>query len=228
MGEYYSWVNVDRKEYIDPSYFGYGSKFHESMHKDSIPLHALHTLLLDEWKGNRILWLGDECKVSDKSSNKVIQRLYEQSVEFGSPGCLFDVINEMYKNVSGLFKESEEDVREEIGFYLEKYAHFLNHGGEEPLNEFGVSLKSPYEGLFHKTAKRCKYMINYSKKIYYSLDETTIRFQDHTINDFSDPLPLLMGYGRVTEPGEWLGDVIGVSDQCPEGYLLVKELYVDW
>ena len=25
-----------------------------------------------------------------------------------------------------------------------------------------------------------------------------------------------MGYGRVTELGEWLGDIIGVSDSRPE------------
>jgi hypothetical protein len=36
-----------------------------------------------------------------------------------------------------------------------------------------------------------------------------------------------MGYGRVTEPGEWLGDIIGVSDSMPEGYLLLKKLYMD-
>ena len=36
-----------------------------------------------------------------------------------------------------------------------------------------------------------------------------------------------MGYGRVTELGEWLGDIIGVSDRRPEGYLLLKKLYMD-
>ena len=64
--------------------------------------------------------------------------------------------------------------------------------------------------------------------MYYSLDETDILFQNNTKNDFSDPLPIQMGYGRVTEPGEWLGDIIGVSDIKPEGYLLLKKLYVNW
>ena len=109
------------------------------MHKDSIPLHALHSLLINEWKGDHVLWFGDECPVPEQSSNGVIKTLYEQSAEFGYPGDAFDMI--------------------------------------------------------------C---------------------------DFSDPLPFLMGYGRVTEPGEWLGDIIGVSDQRPEGYSLIKEIYVDW
>lgn len=88
MGEYYNWINVDKKVYICPGDFDYGNKFHESMHKDSIPLH--------------------------------------------------------------------------------------------------------------------------------------------TKNDFLDPLPILMGYGRVTEPGEWLGDIIDVSDSRPERYSLIEKLYVDW
>ncbi len=37
---------------------------------------------------------------------------------------------------------------------------------------------------------------------------------------------MLKGYGRVTELGEWLGDIIGVSDSMPEGYLLLKKLYM--
>lgn len=55
MGEYYHWVNIDKKEYITPRDFDYGNKFHESMNKDSAPLHALHVLLANEWKGDRVL-----------------------------------------------------------------------------------------------------------------------------------------------------------------------------
>ena len=48
MAEYYCWVNVDKKEYLLPGDFYYGNKYQESMHKDSIPLHVLHTLLSKE------------------------------------------------------------------------------------------------------------------------------------------------------------------------------------
>lgn len=33
MGEYYDWVNVDRKEYICPSDFGMGNKLLESSNR---------------------------------------------------------------------------------------------------------------------------------------------------------------------------------------------------
>lgn len=225
MGEYYNWVNVDKREYICPGDFDYGNKFHESMHKESIPLHALYTLLNDEWKGDHVIWLGDECTVSNKFPNKIIQTLYDQSAAFGYPGYAFDMICESYRNVSCLFKEAEKDVREEIGYYIES----LRDNGElDNINEYGIDIENPFQGLFIKQTKRYKYTVNCTKKVYYSLDETVVLNQDHTRNDYSDPLPTLMGYGRVTEPGEWLGDIIGVSDQRPEGYMLLKELFVDW
>lgn len=226
MGEYYRWVNVDKKEYICPSDFGYGNKLHESMHKDSVLLHALNSLLDDLWKGDRILWLGDECSVSDEHPNDVIKYLYVQSADFGYAGDAFDMVCESYRNISCFFKEAEKDVREEIGYYLEEYKETgrVNH-----FNEYGIDYDNPYVGLFLMRGKRFQYIVNHTQKIYYSLDETTILFQDNTKNDFSDPLPLLMGYGsEITEPGEWLGDLIGVSDERPKEYSLIKEIYVDW
>ena len=132
--------------------------------------------------------------VSENFPNPVIQILYSQSAEFGYPGDAFDIICESYRNVSCLFKEAEKDVREEIGYYIEEYRE---NGRLEHYNEYGIDFEHPYEGLFLKAGRRYKYTINHTKKIYHALDETDILFQDHTKNDFSDPLPLLMGYGRV-------------------------------
>ena len=68
MGEYYHWINIDKCEYICPYDFDYGSKYHETMHKDSAPLQALHVLLSNKWKNDHILWMGDEGEnLKDKS-----------------------------------------------------------------------------------------------------------------------------------------------------------------
>ena len=224
MGEYYMWINIDKKEYIAPNDFDYGNKFWESMNEDSAPLHALHVLLANEWRGNRVLWLGDERMVSGDFPNAVIQNLYVQTIEFGYPGDTLELVLGSYRNVSCLFKEAEKCVRDEIECDLEEYRET---GRLEHYNEYEVDLDNPYEGLFLKNARRYKYTINHTKKVYYSLGETKILFQDDTENDFLDPLPILMGYGRVAEPGEWLGDIIGVSDSKPEGYLLLKKLYMN-
>lgn len=225
MAEYYNWINVDKKEYICPADFDYGCKFHESMHKDSIPLHALHSLLADSWKGDRIIWFGDECFVSEQSSNPAIQLLYMQSAAFGLPGNAFDMICESYRNVSCYFKEAETAVREGIENYLEQCREISEY---EYCNEYGIDINHPYKDLFSKHGRRYRFTINHTKKLYYSLEETNILFQDHSKNDYSDPLPILMRYGCNEEPGEWVGDIIGVSDQRPEGYSLIKEIYLNW
>lgn len=56
MGEYYRWVNVDKKEYLCPSDFDYGSKLHESMHKRNAVLCALRELLSSDWKNDRVFF----------------------------------------------------------------------------------------------------------------------------------------------------------------------------
>lgn len=144
-------------------------------------------------------------------------------MQFGYPGEAFNMIYESYKNISGLFKEAEEEVREEIGYYL---AELKNYGKLEHCNEYGVNLEHPFEGLFIEQGKRYTYIINHTKKIYYLLDETQVFDQSHMRNEYLDPLPVLLGYGRVSNPGEWLGDIIGVSNQRPEGYVLLKELEI--
>ena len=225
MGEYYNWINVDKREYLCPRDFDYGNKVHESMHRDSAPLLALHTLLCNRWKGDHIIWFGDERSVSAQFPNIVIQTLFSQSEAFGYPGDAFDMICESYRNVSCLFKEAKKDVREEIGYYLEDYRE---NGKLDHFNEYGIDLDNPFKGLFLITGKRREYTVNHTKKIYYSLNETTILFLDGTKNEYSDPLPVLMGYGRISDPGNWLGDVIGVSDLRPEGYTLLREIQLDW
>ena len=55
------------------------------MHKDSLTITALHVLLNDEWKGNQIVWLGDECDgVSPDSDYEIIRCLYGQIKEHHS------------------------------------------------------------------------------------------------------------------------------------------------
>ena len=61
MGEYYKWVNIDKKEYLYPNDFGYGNKFRESMHKDSDPLHALRALLADDGEAIAFYGLAMRC-----------------------------------------------------------------------------------------------------------------------------------------------------------------------
>ena len=143
-------------------------------HKDSIPTHAMYVLLDGRWKENHVLWFGDECNVSKESPYEIIRELYRQTVEYGEPGIPFDMICETYRNISGLFVEAEERVREEIGNYVEDQKNGTDFYG---YNEFGIDIDNPYEGLFTESTCKYKYTINHTKKIAYSLGETKIFYQ---------------------------------------------------
>lgn len=222
MGEYYKWVNPDKKEYICPACFDYGSKHGETMHKDSTPLLALHTLLSNEWKDCHIIWLGDEVDKPLDTNNYVLKLLDKHSIDFGYPHDVFDTICESYKNVSALFKEAEEDSKNEIDAYI-----YDIKNGIDAVNEYDIDINNPYDGLFLKTGRRYKYVINHTKKVYYSLEETDIVWNDGKKTTEVDPLPELLGFGRMLDLGDWVGDVIGVSDDKPDGYKLIDKIMLD-
>ena len=220
MGEYFNWVNADRREFLCPNDFDLGNKRSESMHRGNALLKALRDLLGKEWKGDRILFLGDEKSIPADTDNPTLKLLYEQTKAFGSPGNVSDLVDETYKNMSGLFAAAETDVRLEIDMFLD--------GGAEGRNEYGIDPKDPYAKLFLRAGKEFRYTINHSKKVYYALGETRIRYQDGSASDTIDPLPLLMGYGRATDTGSWGGDVVGGSDEIPAGYVFQKDIWLDW
>jgi len=225
MGEYFDWVNVDRKEYLSPSDFDLGNKRYETVGIENDLLRALRDLLSDEWRGCRVIFFGDECEAPQSIAPGLFQTMIKHSEELGYSGeCLYDTICESYKDVAGLFKASEKEVRQEIGIYLEE----LKEGYLSAVNEYGIDVNDPYKGLFLREGKTFKYTINHTKKEAYSLDETKMYYQNGKRCKSVDPLPVLMGYGRSLDPGIWLGDIIGVDDVLPDGYTLLTEIRLDW
>lgn len=225
MGEYYNWVNVDKKEYICPADFDYGNKLHESMWPGNKFLCALRELLSKEWAGDRVFFMGDEKAIPADTDNETLKTLYRHTFEAGHPGDAFDTIIETYRNISGLFSDAEHDVRREILFYLKD----LESGMTGLPNEYGIDISKPFEGLFLRNGRDFPFTVDHTKKVYYSLENTKIySLTKREERDHIDPLPFLMCYGRVTDPGVWLGDIIGVADGPPVGYALLEKIYIDW
>ena len=225
MGEYFNWVNVDRKEYLCPSDFNLGNKLHESMYRENPLLCALRDLLSHEWKDNKILFLGDECEAPENNiASEIFQLLYFHSEQIGYAGNFFDTIRESYRNISCLFKDAEIKVRKNID-------HYLKDGKSDFLscyNEYGIDINHPFDGLFLRTGKNFRYTINFTKKECYSPGITKILYLDGSKCEYLDPLPILMGYGRTKPPGAWLGNVIGAADEINEDITVLKEIYLDW
>lgn len=225
MGEYYSWVNIDKHEYLCPYDFGYGNKRHESIHRNNVLLRAVYELLSDSWSGDRIIFLGDEFEIPQSSEDAALQELYKQTAAHGCPGYPFDMVVETYRNVSGLFKASEKVVREEISYYL---SDLSRDGKDSVRNEYGIDVEHPFRGLFLKCGKGFQYVIDHTKKICYSFTQTRILYIDDTECEYADPLPILMTCGRNLEIGSWVGDVIGVADRIDNEIKVLDSLYLDW
>lgn len=225
MGEYFEWVNVDKQEYISPGDYDLGNKRTESSCKGNILLRALRDLLSAEWKGCRIIFLGDESRLSDRIEKELYQMLTEQTEKIGCPGDLGNLtVYEPYINVSCLFKESEEEVRNEIRFYLED----IRNDCPSPRNEYGIDAADPYKGLFLREGKTFRYTLNHTKKTYYSPESVKVFLENGTECDEYDPLPFLMYYGRDLTQGPWVGDVIDVDDIAPSGYRFLSQIHTDW
>ena len=221
MGQYFCWVNVDKKEYLCPDDFDLGNKLHESMGADNALLRALWELLSADWKGCRLVFLGDECRALEEVSNDVIDVLVKHRRESGISGGLFDNVYETYRNVNYRCKDAEKSVRDEIAFYLNDLK------SENPIspNVYGIDINDPYRGLFLRNGRSFKYIVNRTKKVCYSLEDTKILLSDNSELDHADPLPVLMAYGgRRCDIGEWLGDIIDVSDTLPDECVLLKEI----
>lgn len=221
MGEYFDWVNVNKREYISPGDFDYDNRFHGSLHKSNPVLRALHELLSERWKGDPVVFLGDEVNIPKDTPYGLLHILLVQA----GTDHYYDFICENYRNVSCLFRDAEKEVREGISNYI---YDIKDRGSFEYANEYGIDIRRPFAGLFSLKGRTFPYIINHTKGVYYSLSETPILYQDGGVCDYADPLPILLGYGRTAEPGLWLGDAVGVSDEISSACTPVKEIYLDW
>lgn len=221
MGEYFNWVNINKREYLCPGDFECGNKFHESLHKDNPVLRALYELLSGRWKGDPVIFLGDEAVILEDTPYGLLHDLLEQA----GTEHYYDFICENYRNVSCLFRDAEKEVRLGISNYI---YDIKDRGAFEYANAYGIDIRKPFAGLFYLKGRTFSYNINHTKGMYYSLSETPVLYQDGAVCDYADPLPILLGYGRSVQPGLWLGDVVGVSDEVSSAYIPIKEIYLDW
>ena len=146
MGEYYHWVNINKNEYIAPCDFGLGSKIYGSVVADDQLLGALYDLLSKDWKGDMIVFLGDETNITENEKNHVLRKLHSERKEWSEPGYDADHVTENYKCISGLFKAAEDSICHE----------------------------NTDEGLFVRDSRFFRYTINHSKQEFFDLQKTQL------------------------------------------------------
>lgn len=107
MGQYYSFSNLDKKEYITPHSFDNGAKLMESAWVNNNYLNVISNLLENEWFGCKIVNCGD---YSDHSSDYYMNPKWKQLKEGNENFNLQDyVLVNLDKNIYCSFEGCPED-----------------------------------------------------------------------------------------------------------------------
>lgn len=200
MGIYYDWVNLDKKEFICPNDFNQGNKVYETTAIRNPFLGALYDLLASDWRGDTLIFLGDDVPIPDSCDKPVLHRLHADWKASGQTGTDWDYVYETYHNISGLYKASESEVRNELNYKIE------NNDWE--FDEYKVDPNDPFNGLFVREPRFFRYTVNHTKREYIDIDALPSPY---------NPLPVLLAFpGREEEfTGNWLGDELEVSESLP-------------
>ncbi len=194
MGEYFTWVNPKKGEWIDHEPFSEcGFVFNVAACLGDRYTDAACTLLAGPWRGDPVMFVGD----------------YFDPGEGSRTGALFDGypcddIFDNFRNVTGLFKCAEGMLSPVFG----------PSPGDDDV---------PYEGPFELEVRHYRYAVNRTRGEYVDRDLGPVRHVCLWHGEYSwarvDPLlPLLTprNAGGDAE-GRWCCDEIEVADELPFG-----------
>ena len=211
MGQYFTWLNVDKREQLDPLAFEGGLKWCETCYVGSERTEAALTLLAGPWAGDAVIFMGDYCSPGD-IDNPLMQRV---AAEYGAHGAC-DLMEDTFTNVTGMFA--------------------VVRGRGECLYENDVPLGArEYVGTFDVAFSHPRYLINDSKREYVDREQTMVWHVNRGHLPFGvvrfDPTPLLLSSGHgpdgFEEFGPWLGDRVHATNARPEGtYADMSRAYV--
>lgn len=210
MGEYYSWVNLDRREFIQCGDFDDClCKLYQTVWYDCLGVKAFYTLLSAEWKEQRVLFLGDETDANGDHNNPIVAKLIEEHRSWGQPRYLFDYVYENYRDITPWFKAAEESLRSEIERIHDASAH--------EFDPYHIDRDAPFRGMFERPLSDYRFVVNETKHEFLDRQKAQKSSKGNPVN----PLPLLMAYITFdAEPfiGSWIGDRLRTANQLPQNH----------
>lgn len=203
MGEYYEFVNLDKKEYLTPGYFGSAINFSNCRQVDNDFINSAYTLMNSSWKNDTVLFLGDESSLKS-NGNPIIEELINKYSSNPMDECAY----ENGPNISRLFKATKEELTGPDAYYYNE---------DKELEE--NYLKRVYKALpFSKDFIFYRYIFNHTRRQY--IDRN--KLGDCGDAYYVDPFPALIGVGRHSEYdypnfrksniGMWIGDDIEITN----------------
>lgn len=211
MGQYFTWLNVDKREQLDPLAFEGGLKWCETCYVGSERTEAALSLLAGPWAGDAVVFMGDYCRPGELD-NALMSRV---AAEYGERGAC-DYMEDTFTNIAGRFAV----VRGRAEYLYEDDAPL---GAREYVGTFDIEFSHP------------RYLVNDSKREYVDRERTMVWHVTRGHLPFSvvrfDPTPLLLSSGRgldgFDDCGPWLGDsVFATSIRPDDGYADMSHTYV--
>lgn len=208
MGQYYTFVNMDKKERLYSHSFESGLKLMESCYVGNDYMEAISHLLAGPWKGDRVFYCGD----------------YAWDDPSGSAG---ERLHELAKQDPYEFAEKCEDIS----------TRFAACKGRTRLESFetesgGHGFRSvPLEGSFDIEPEHYRYVVNESKGVFVDREKAPVAWVWAEGKDFgivrTDPMPLFMAIGNGLgggdywgpnegQIGSWAGDSIVPTNERPD------------
>ena len=211
MGQYYTFVNMDKAERLYSHAFGAGLKLTEGCYVGSSYMEAISHLLAGPWKGDRVFYCGDYAWGNpDGSAGERLHKLAQQDpYEFA----------EQCEDISTRFAACEGNTR------LESFEIADGRHGFRSV---------PLEGTFDIKPEHYRYIVNETKGIFVDREVAPVAWVWTNEGGFgitrADPLPLFMAIGNglgggdywgpnENQIGSWAGDAIVPTNERPgEGF----------
>ena len=211
MGQYYTFVNMDKKERLYSHSFGSGLKLMESAYVGNSYIEAAAHLLAGSWKGDRVFYCGDYAW--DDPDGSACDRLHELSDR--DPYEYADQCDD----ISTRFAACEGNTR------LEGFETAAGGRGFRSV---------PLEGAFDIKPEHYRYVVNETKGLFVDRETAPVAWVWVEGSDYgivrSDPLPLFLAIGNglgggdywgpsEKQVGSWAGDAIVPTNERPsEGF----------
>lgn len=212
MGQYYTAVNMDKRERLYSHSFGSGLKLMESSYVGNGYMEALSWLLANSWKGDRVLYCGDYAWDSaGGSACELLRALAEQDP--------FDFADEC-EDVSTRFASCKGHTR------------LVPDPDQAPDAKCRRYVSVPLEGSFDIVPEHYRYLANFDRMAYVDREKSPVAWVWRDGRKIGvtryDPLPLYLAIGNGLgggdfhgtgkgQIGSWAGQRVLPMEQRPEG-----------
>lgn len=213
MGQYYTAVNIDKRERIYSHSFGSGLKLVESCYVGNDYMEAFSWLMAGPWKGDRVFYCGDYAWGEDGGSACQLLRALTDRDPFE--------FAEECADISTRFAACKGNTR---------LVRAPGQPEDAPCLRY---IETPIEGTFETEPEHYRYLANLDRMVYVDREESPVAWVWREGRKLGvtryDPLPLYLAIGNGLgggdfhgagegEVGSWAGQKVVPTNDPPAGF----------